>query len=95
MWALGMGEMPPPDADSAQPAPHSPPVPQRRGLVVAGQRGFEPPAALGEILSPDEEHPEVLRRGRAGPRIGAVLGRAIQHIGVAGPAGRAHARRPR
>src|ERR1700730_12918767 len=59
---VGMREMPAPDADPARPPSHPPAVAQRRGLVIAGQRRLEIPAALGKVLSPDEQYPEVLRR---------------------------------
>src|SRR5258705_13481170 len=44
--ALGVGKMPPPDANPPQPAPHPPAVAQRRRLVVAGQRVLPPPPGL-------------------------------------------------
>src|SRR5258707_7744929 len=50
--ALGVGEMPPPDSDSPQPAADPPAVAQGRRLVVAGQRALEPPPARLEVSPP-------------------------------------------
>src|SRR6266542_2169326 len=68
--ALGVGGMPAPDADPAQPAANPPAITQGRSLVVAGQRVLEPPPGLLEVLPADQQHAEVLRRGCASPRIG-------------------------